>query len=177
MNSTTLTIAGNLTKAPELKFSRKDGQPFAVLSVAVNDSHYDRESEQWLTTDTTYYDLVCFGQIGANALASFKVGDPVLAVGRFRVRDWETDTGRGKSATITVDDLGPNVRFGTASLAKGRAHYAADPLEAQVGTGPELGYSPEEMSARSEEARVHALADHNGEVSEEDAEELLQRSA
>lgn len=178
--NTILTIVGNVTKDPQIKIGRADGQPFAIVSVAVNDRNYDRGAGQWLTTGTTYYDLVCFGTLGANAAKCLKTGDPVIAVGRFRVKEWESDNGRGKTATMKVDSLGPDLRRGTARYTKGSMHYGVDPVDAALdGVDPpaEEAEPEPEPDEDQDEPELSTLADENGEVNDEQAEKLLRRSA
>ncbi|SOC52606.1 single-stranded DNA-binding protein [Ornithinimicrobium cerasi] len=157
-----MTIMGNLTRDPQLRIGSRSGEPFAVLAVAVNNRRHDKESGRWVTTGTTFFDVLCWRDMGANALLTFKKGDPVIAHGRFRLSEWSTEKGTRANATIDADAVGPDVSFGTASFAKGSVGYGLDRVDE---------YHPEEEIPDAD--RLEEYADENGEVSDEAAAELL----
>ncbi|GAA5158889.1 single-stranded DNA-binding protein [Ornithinimicrobium tianjinense] len=164
MVETRMTIAGNLTRDPQLRFGRNSGRPFAVLSVAVNNRRQDKESGQWVTTGTTYFDVLCMREKGANALLTFKKGDPVIAHGKLRLQPWSNEQGSGVNVTIDADAVGPDVSFGTAPFTRGRPGYGLDPVD---------DYEP---SGDAELGHLERLADANGEVDDDAAALILARS-
>lgn len=161
-----ITITGNLTRDPQLRIGSRSGDPFAALAVAVNNRRLDKESGQWVTTGTTFFDVLCFGASGANALRSFAKGDPVIVHGRFRLREWTSDTGPRVNATIEADSIGPDLTFGTASFSRGSAGYGLDRVEE---------FQPGE--AQSPDDDLAHLADANGEVSDEQAAAITAAAA
>lgn len=160
-----MTIAGNLTKDPQLRIGRKNGQPFAVLAVAVNIRRHDKESGQWVTTGTTFFDVLCWRDMGANALLSLKKGDPVIVHGRFRLNEWTNEKGSGANATIDADAVGPDLSFGTASFSRGSASYGLDPVDE---------FDPGEEPADHE--GLAQYVDENGVVSDRGAAAILEQS-
>lgn len=176
MNQTMLTITGNVTQAPKICYGKKRGEPFAVLKVAVNNQRFDQETQQWLNTDTTFYELICFGAIGASAMASVRSGDPVVAMGKFRVNAWEGESYKAQTPTLTVEHLGPDLRFGTAEFTRGRTTYATDRTDEEVDFAA-LAESrlAQEGAATQESGDIPADAD--GVVSDEAAEDYLAASA
>ncbi|WP_131103874.1 single-stranded DNA-binding protein [Ornithinimicrobium sufpigmenti] len=187
MAQTMLTISGRVAQEPKIRHGKTTGAPFCVVSVAVNNDRFDKEQERWVNLDTTFYELVCFGGLGANVAASLKVGDPVVALGRFKVSSWEGETQRSQTPTITCEHLGPDLRFGTAALVRGQAGYGQDRVDQDVDfreITAEREAAASGSSARSPAADARDLdaspgpdADEDGVVSEEDAEEFLARSA
>lgn len=159
-----MTIAGNLTKDPQLRIGRNSGQPFAVLSVAVNNRRQDKESGQWVTTGTTFFDVLCMREKGANALLTFKKGDPILAHGRLRLKEWSNEQGHGVNVTIDADAVGPDISFGTAPFTRGRSGYGLDPVD---------DYEPSEDA---ELGGLERMADPNGEVDDDTAALILARA-
>lgn len=153
-----ITIAGNLTRDPELKVGRNNGAPFAVLALAVNTRRFLREAGGWVTTGTTYFDVLCWGSMGANALRTFSKGDPVVAHGRFRLREWTADSGQRFTPTVDADAVGPDISFGTATFTRGNADYGLDRV---------MEYVPSEIPP-DDEAPGH-LADEDGVVDDEQA--------
>lgn len=157
-----MTITGNLTRDPQLRIGKTRGEPFAALAVAVNNRRLDKDSGQWVTTGTTYFDVLCFGACGANALRSFTKGDPVIVHGRFRLREWTSDTGPRVNATIDADAIGPDLTFGTAAYSRGAADYGLDRV---------AEYDPGEDEAPVDD-EMTAFADEHGEVDDEQAAAL-----
>jgi single-strand DNA-binding protein len=157
-----ITITGNLTRDPQLRIGSRSGDPFAALAVAVNNRRLDKDTGQWVTTGTTYFDVLCFGACGANALRSFTKGDPVVVHGKFRLREWTSDTGPRVNATIEADSIGPDLTFGTATFSRGSSSYGLDRVEDYE---PSDGQSPGDDDVRH-------LADADGVVSDEQAAAL-----
>ncbi|WP_192498705.1 single-stranded DNA-binding protein [Ornithinimicrobium pratense] len=201
MAQTMLTISGRVAQEPRIRHGKTTGAPFCVVSVAVNNDRFDKEQEKWVNIDTTFYELICFGGLGANVVASLKVGDPVVALGRFKVSVWEGETQRSQTPTLTCEHLGPDLRFGTASLVRGQAGYGQDRVDQEVDfreiaaereaavtnrpTPPQVGeheVDGREVDDRGVDDRADAhhdgpAADEDGVVSEEDAENFYARSA
>lgn len=184
MGQTMLTISGRVTQDPKIRHGKTTGAPFCIVSVAVNNDRFDREQEKWVNTDTTFYELVCFGALGANAVASLKVGDPVVALGRFKVSGWETERYRSQTPTITCEHLGPDLRFGTTVFSKRQSGYGTDRVDEEVdfrevdaerGADPTAGPPDTEDHGPGDDEGPRADAD--GVVSEQDADAYLARSA
>lgn len=171
MAHTMLTITGRVAQAPKLCVSKSNGSSFSVLTVAVNNQRYDKEKEVWVDTDTTFYDLVCFGPLGANVLHTLSVGDPVVASGRFRVSSWEGEGFRTQTPTLTVENVGPDLRFGYASYSRGQLGYVQDRVDEEVDLAAVHG------AGHSPEPSDDIPADADGVVREEDAQEHLARTA
>lgn len=153
-----MTITGNLTRDPQLRIGSRSGDPFAALAVAVNNRRFDKENGQWVTTGTTYFDVLCWGAAGANALRSFVKGDPVIVHGRFRLNEWTGETGLRVNATIDADSIGPDITFGTAAFSRGSAGYGLDRVD---------DYNPGEDP--SDQDGLSGYADADGVVSDEQA--------
>lgn len=119
INETKVTVTGNVTRTPEVKFRNSDGRPFVVVAVAVNNRRFDADQNKWIETGTTYYDIICRNGLAGNAVASLDVGVPVIAHGKFRVHEWSTETVRGARPNIVADSIGVDLTWGTAQYAKG----------------------------------------------------------
>ena len=191
MAQTMLTITGRVSQPPKVCHSKTSGAPFGVVSVAVNNQRYDKEKEKWVDTDTTFYDLVCFGSLGANMVATLSVGDPVVAMGRFKVAAWEGAGYKSQTPTLNVEHIGPDLRFGHASYSKGHASYHLDQIDEEVDwSAVHGGSTPVEPAASVVPPQVGPAddpgeepldddipADEDGVVSDEDAEQHYARSA
>ena len=113
----TVTISGNLTRDPELRFT-PGGQPTTTLGVAVNRRWLNRQTEQW-QEDTSYFDVVCWADLAENVAQSLTKGTRVMVTGRLDQRSWETNEGDKRSKVeITAEDIAPSLRWATATVAK-----------------------------------------------------------
>ena len=113
-----ITVVGNLTEDPELKFT-PSGAAVANFRVAVNSRTFDRQANEWKEGDTSFYRCAAWRQLAEHVAESLQKGQRVLVNGRLRVRDFERQDGsRGTIAEINVDEVGPSLRFATASVTK-----------------------------------------------------------
>ena len=73
-NGNHVSIVGNLTRDPELRFT-PSGQATATFGVAVNRRWQNRQSQEWEEA-TSFFDVVCWGQLAENAAQSLDQGAP-----------------------------------------------------------------------------------------------------
>ena len=110
---TTITIAGNLTADPELRFT-PPGKPLAALAVAVN-KRVKQPDGSWSDGPTSYYRCTAWGALAEHVAESLAKGTRVIVQGRLDIREYETRDGQRRTAAeIQVDDVGPSLRFATA---------------------------------------------------------------
>jgi len=107
----TVTVIGNLTRDPELRFA-KSGLAMVTLGLAVNRKRGDEEL-------TSFFDVVAFGSLAENVAETCPKGSRVVVTGRLEQRSWETDDGdRRSKVEIVADDIGPSLRWATAALTR-----------------------------------------------------------
>lgn len=110
MNAHT-TIAGNVGRDPELRFSQS-GMAICNFSVAVTHKRGDDESTSWV-------DVVCFKEHAENVAESVKKGTRVIVTGRLQVREFEKRDGTpGKAVEVVADEVGLSLRWSTGSTVK-----------------------------------------------------------
>ncbi len=111
----TVTITGNLTREPEIRYTR-EGQATAQLGVAVNRRWQDRTTQEWQES-TSFFDVICWRDLAENVALSLTKGMRVVVTGRLEQRSWETDEGEHRSKVeLTADEIGPSLRFATADV-------------------------------------------------------------
>jgi single-strand DNA-binding protein len=124
---TTITVAGNLTRDAEIRYT-KDGQATSALTLAVNRRWQNRDTKEW-EESTSFFDVVCWRELAENAALSLTKGARVVVSGRLEQRSWETDDGeRRAKVEIVADDIGASLRFATAEIQKVERHSAAEEL-------------------------------------------------
>ena len=112
----TVTLVGNLTQDPELKFL-DGGTAVAKLNIAVNRKWNDKKGDR--QEQVSFFTGDCFGTLAENAANSLKKGDRVIVTGRMEQRTWETPTGEKRSIVeVKIDSLGAELRFVTALLGR-----------------------------------------------------------
>lgn len=116
-NGNHVSITGNLTRDPELRFT-PSGQATTSFGVAVNRRWQNRQSQEWEEA-TSYFDVVCWGQLAENAAQSLGKGSRVVVTGRLDQRSWENQEGERRSKVeITADEVAPSLRWATVSITK-----------------------------------------------------------
>ena len=115
-NGNTVTVVGNVTRDPELRFT-SSGQAVATFGLAVNRRWQNRNNE-W-EESTSFLDVTCWAQMAENVAESVTKGTRVLVTGRLEQRSWETNDGEKRSKVeIVAEEIGPSLRFATAGVTK-----------------------------------------------------------
>jgi single-strand DNA-binding protein len=125
MTITSTTIVGNLTRDPEIRYTR-DGQATTSMSVAVNRRWQDRTTKEW-EESTSFFDVVCWRDLAENVALSLTKGARVVVTGRLEQRSWESDEGDKRSKVeIVADEIGASLRFATVDIHKVQRPATAD---------------------------------------------------
>lgn len=129
MNETMLTLVGNLTADPELRYT-KQGVPVARLRVASTPRTYDKARGEYVDGEPLYLTCSVWKQPAENVTESLTRGARVVVTGRLRMNSWETPEGEKRSAwELDVDEIGPSLRFAVAKPEKA-ARGPAKPKQA-----------------------------------------------
>ena len=120
----TVTIVGNATREPELRFTAS-GPAVATFGVAVNRRWQNRNNE-W-EESTSFFDVTCWAQLAENVAESVPKGGRVVVTGRLDQRSWETQEGDKRSKVeIVADDVAPSLRWATAQITKNERRDGGD---------------------------------------------------
>jgi single-strand DNA-binding protein len=115
MSSNSVTVIGNLTRDPELRFTT-GGRGMASFGLAVNRRY--QQNGEW-QEQTSFFNVVCWGDLGENAATSLSKGSRVIVTGRLEQRSWETQDGEKRSVVeIVADEVGPSLRWATAQIER-----------------------------------------------------------
>ena len=110
-----VTLVGNLTRDPELRFTQS-GRGVASFGLAVN-RRYQMNGE-W-QEETSFFNVVAWGDLGENASASLNKGSRIVVTGRLQQREYETREGEKRTVVeVIADDLGPSLRWAQAEVNK-----------------------------------------------------------
>jgi single-strand DNA-binding protein len=149
--SSNVTIVGNLTRDPELRFTPA-GAPVTTFGVAVNRRWQNRDSQQW-EESTSFFNVTCWRDLAQNVSESLEKGARVVVTGRLEQRSWETNDGERRSVVeIIADEVGPSLRWATAEVSRSDRRDGGDGWSGGGGGGgnrpapnePAPGYDPSE---------------------------------
>lgn len=105
-----LTISGNLTADPELRFTRND-TPVANFRIASN-RPFRNGDDEW-DEETTFVGVTAWQNLAERVDEAFTKGDRVLITGRLDLNQYETDDGDERSYLfITAENVQPMGRWG-----------------------------------------------------------------
>ena len=116
MSGNTITIVGNVTRDPELRFTPA-GQATASFGLAVNRRWQDRGSGEWQEA-VSFFDVVCWREMAENASESLSKGSRIIVTGRLEQRSWETNGEKRSKVEVVAEEIGPSLRWATASITK-----------------------------------------------------------
>ncbi|WP_113705284.1 single-stranded DNA-binding protein [Nonomuraea lactucae] len=115
---TTITIIGNLTGDPELNYTQS-GLAVASFTIASSPRVYNKQVEQWQDGEPLFMRCSAWRDLGDHVTESLTKGTRVIASGRLRQRTYETSDGDRRTVVeMTVDEIGPSLRFATAKPQK-----------------------------------------------------------
>jgi single-strand DNA-binding protein len=115
---TTITVVGNLTADPELRFT-PSGAAVANFTVASTPRIYDRQSGEWKDGEALFLRCNIWREAAENVAESLTRGTRVIVQGRLKQRSFETREGEKRTVVeVEVDEIGPSLRYATAKVNK-----------------------------------------------------------
>jgi single-strand DNA-binding protein len=151
---TVITVIGNLTSDPELRWT-PSGAAVANFTIASTPRSLDRETQEWKDGEALFLRCSVWRQAAENVAESLIRGSRVMAQGRLKQRSFETKEGEKRSVIeLEVDEIGPSLRYATATVAKaarsgdgpgGGSGSGIGAGDGRVGTG--RGNSPDPWAA------------------------------
>ena len=117
MPDSTVTIVGNVTRDPEIRYTG-GGAAKASFSVAVSRRWQNRQTNEW-EEQTSFLNVVCWREMAENVAESIGKGTRVVVTGRLEQRSWESQEGEKRSKIeVIADEIGPSLRWATAEVKK-----------------------------------------------------------
>jgi single-strand DNA-binding protein len=115
---TTVTVIGNLTADPELRFT-PSGAAVASFTVASTPRTFDRQSGEWKDGEALFLRCNIWRQAAENVAESLTRGARVIVNGRLKQRSFDTREGEKRTVVeLDVDEIGPSLRYATAKVNK-----------------------------------------------------------
>ncbi len=111
-----ITIVGNLTREPELRFTTT-GIATCGFGVAVNRRYM--QNNEWVDAPTNFFNVTVWGQFGENVATSLNKGDRVIIKGRLDFRKYTNKDGvEVATHDVVADEVAASLKFATASMTR-----------------------------------------------------------
>jgi len=134
MADSTVTIVGNVTRDPEMRYT-PSGVAKASFGVAVSRRWQNRNTQEW-EEQTSFFNVVCWRDMAENVCESIGKGARIVVTGRLEQRSWETESGDKRSVVeIVADDIGPSLRWATAEVKRNERRGGFDSGSGSAGGG------------------------------------------
>ncbi len=115
---TIITVVGNLTNDPELRFT-PSGSAVANFTIASTPRTFDKQSNEWKDGETLFLRASVWREAAENVAETLTKGTRVVAQGRLKSRSYETKEGEKRtSMELEVDEIGPSLRYASAKISR-----------------------------------------------------------
>ncbi|MEO8330242.1 MAG: single-stranded DNA-binding protein [Candidatus Nanopelagicales bacterium] len=115
---TIVTVVGNLTDDPELRFTA-NGAAVANFTVASTPRFFDKQTSEWKDGDALFLRCSIWRQAAENVAESLQRGARVVVQGRLKQRSYETREGEKRTVyELDVEEVGPSLKYATAKVTK-----------------------------------------------------------
>ena len=113
-----ITVVGNLTNDPELRFT-PSGAAVASFTVASTPRVMDKATNEWKDGESVFMRCSVWRQYAENVAESLTKGARVIVTGRLKQRSYETREGEKRTVMeMEVDEVGPALKYATAKVNK-----------------------------------------------------------
>ena len=124
-NETVVTIVGNLTDTPELRYTQ-NGLPVANFTIASTPRNFDKAKNEYKDGDALFLRASVWREFAEHVAGSLTKGMRVIATGRLRQRSYQDKEGvQRTSIELEVDEIGPSLRYATAQVTRAAASGGA----------------------------------------------------
>lgn len=118
---TVITVVGNLTADPELRFTQ-NGLPVANFTIASTPRIFDRAANEYKDGEALFLRASVWREFAEHVAATMTKGMRVIAQGRLRQRSYQDRAGNQRTAIeLEVDEIGPSLRYATAQVTRAAA--------------------------------------------------------
>lgn len=112
--TTQVVVVGNLTRDPELRYTR-DGKPVVNVTVASTPRSYNRTTSKWEDGEAVFIKGSAWDEVAENIAASLSKGSRIVAVGIFKASNYKDREGNDRvGMELQIDEIGPSLKYHTA---------------------------------------------------------------
>lgn len=115
---TVITVIGNLTADPELRFT-PSGAAVASFTVASTPRRFNAQTSAWEDGESLFLRCSIWRQAAENVAESLSRGSRVIVSGRLKQRSFETREGEKRTVfELDAEEVGPSLKYATAKVNK-----------------------------------------------------------
>lgn len=115
---TVITVVGNLTADPELRYTQ-NGLPVANFTIASTPRTFDKATNAYKDGDALFMRCSVWREFAEHVAGSLTKGMRVVAQGRLRQRSYQDKEGNQRtSIELEIDEIGPSLRYATAQVTR-----------------------------------------------------------
>lgn len=116
MPAPTVTIFGNLTRDPELKFTGA-GKAWGFFSLA-NTEWRKNDKDEWEEAGSSFYEVKMFGDAMERVSDSFVKGDRLIVIGKLKQETWEKDGEKKSKMVVIADEVAGSTKSATVTMQR-----------------------------------------------------------
>lgn len=133
-------LIGNLVQDPNHRVTAS-GLKVAKFRIASSGRRFDRNVNDWVSTDPVYMSVVCWRQLADNVAQVLRKGDTVMVIGRLTYREWDEDGVRRSLYEVDAVSVGPDLNRYVTQLSRPLRELqdGAVPAQAAAEAGVEAG--------------------------------------
>lgn len=118
MADTIITVIGNLTADPELRFTGS-GAAVANLTIASTPRSFDKRTNEFKDGETLFLRCSVWREQAENVAETLQKGMGVIAQGKLKSRTYETKEGEKRTVTeLDIEAIGPDLRYASATVKR-----------------------------------------------------------
>jgi single-strand DNA-binding protein len=118
LNDTVITVIGNLTADPELRYTQS-GLAVANMTIASTPRTFDKSKNEYVDGEALFLRASCWREFAEHVAGSLTKGSRVIATGRLKQRSYDDREGNKRTAIeLEVDEIGPSLRYATAQVTR-----------------------------------------------------------
>lgn len=115
---TAITIVGNLTADPELRWTQS-GSPVASFTIASTPRSFDRQSGEWKDGETLFMRCTAWREMAENIAETLRKGSRAMVRGRLVQRSFETREGDRRTVVeLQADEVAASLRHARAQVTR-----------------------------------------------------------
>lgn len=141
MADNTITIIGNLTSDPELRFT-PSGVAVANLSIAQTPRTFDKATNEWKDGETNFFRSAIWRSEAENVAASLHKGDRVIITGTLKVGSYEKDGIKHTTVEIEQAEVAASFKYATAVVTRVRGGGSGNGQSGQGGQASQPASAP-----------------------------------
>ncbi len=135
MNETVITVVGNLTADPELRYTQ-NGLAVANFTIASTPRTFDKQKNEYVDGDALFLRASVWREFAEHVAGSLTKGSRVIAQGRLRHRSYQDREGQQRtSIELEVDEIGPSLRYATAQVTRSQGQGGGRPKQSDPYAG------------------------------------------